>query len=251
MSMDQYRENYKEKGHFKIKNFFSSKDVENIILDMKSPQMGIQYLDDKSLLRRVEGVAHQTKNTVLANKKILNMLENVFFTPMSLFKDKYNVKPPKGEGFYAHYDGIFIWKDENGNDRNGWYEYAEEFFNVLVALDKCDLENGTLEVADQNNNNLSFSELLKNTKMNGTPQLKSEIEDEIIFNKVNLNPGDVVVFSHTCPHRSEANNSDIRFRRILYYTYNKESDGDNYLQYFKDKKLSNKDSSTSKALSSR
>ena len=84
------------------------------------------------MIRRKDTLGHidfmRGKYNVNNKHYILNMLKNVF-QPMTLFKDKYNVKPPKGEGFYAHYDGIYIWKDENGVNRNGWYEYSEEFFN--------------------------------------------------------------------------------------------------------------------------
>ncbi len=249
MDFIKYRERFLKKGCFKVDHLFSSEEVESIIRDLESTQSGTRYLDDKSNLRRIEGIVCNVKSTKLANERILNMLKNVF-QPMTLFKDKYNVKPPKGEGFYAHYDGIFIWKDENGVNRNGWYEYSEEFFNVLIALDKCDAENGTLEVVEQNNTNLTFKELLEHTKNNGTPELKPEIENKMKFKKINLEPGDVVVFSHTSPHRSESNNSE-RYRRILYFTYNKSIDGDHYSQYFLDKKMSNNRSKTSKALSSR
>ena len=52
-----------------------------------------------------------------------------------IFKDKYNAKPPGGEGFYTHYDGVFNWVNSKGDNKNGWYEYANNFVNILVAID--------------------------------------------------------------------------------------------------------------------
>ncbi len=251
MNIKKLRQSYEKNGHCKIENFFTKEEIKNILEDLENIKDGEKYLDEKSVLRRVEQVAYKKETLKNVNNKILAILEKIFGESMVLFKDKYNVKPPRGEGFYAHYDGIFIWKDENGIKRNGWHEYAQEFFNVLIAIDKCDEGNGTLEVANEIHSHLSFDEMLKNTKENGTPQLKEDVENSMEFHKINLNSGDMVLFSNRCPHRSEQNPSDTRYRRILYYTYNKLKDGDNYEQYFKDKKTSNKDSKISKALSSR
>ena len=52
---------------------------------------------------------------------------------------------------FTHYDGIFKWIDKNGKNRNGWYDYANEFFNVLVVLDDFLEENGPLEISQMHN----------------------------------------------------------------------------------------------------
>ena len=60
------------------------------------------------------------------------------------------------------------------------------------------------------------------------------------FEYINLNKGDICIFSNKCAHRSNKNKSKSS-RRILYYTYNKKKDGNNYNKYFLDKiKSSNK-----------
>ena len=152
-----------------------------------------------------------------------------------IFKDKFNLKPPGGEGFYAHYDGIFYFTDSENRKKRGWYEYGNSFVNVLLSLDDSNEENGTIEIAKSHKNN--FDELLKNTKNNGTPDLLSVVEKNNIFEKINLNAGDLVVFKNTCPHRSGINVSNSN-RRILYYTYLSQEFGSQYENYFKDKKMS-------------
>jgi ectoine hydroxylase-related dioxygenase (phytanoyl-CoA dioxygenase family) len=150
-----------------------------------------------------------------------------------------------GEGFFAHYDGIFMFKDENGADRKGWYEYTDNFVNVLVALDPCNKENGTIEIAKVHNG--SFENLLLNTKQNGTPEILDKIKTKINFYTIELNTGDIVIFNNLCPHKSEKNNSKQN-RGTLYYTYTQEKHGSFYEKHFIDKKNSknNKSKSLSK-----
>ena len=57
---------------------------------------------------------------------------------------------------------------------------------------------------------------------------------KIRFQNINLNKGDICLFSNRCAHRSNKNKSNSS-RRILYYTYNKKKDGNNYKKYFLDK----------------
>ncbi len=66
-----------------------------------------------------------------------------------------------------------------------------------------------------------------------------------LFKLINLDLGDMVIFSNTCPHRSGKNESE-NTRRVIYYTYTPSIYGSKYDQYFKDKKGSK---NKSKALS--
>ena len=84
---------------------------------------------------------------------------------------------------------------------------------------------------------MSFENLIKNTKQDGSPNLKIQYEKKLKFQKINLKKGDICFFASTCPHRSEKNLSKSS-RRIIYYTYNPKKFGDNYKKYFLDKKNS-------------
>ena len=64
--------------------------------------------------------------------------------------------------------------------------------------------------------------------------LKEEYVEKLNFKKVDLNPGDLLLFSHLCPHKSDKNNSENN-RRILYYTYAEGNNPNIYTDYFKDK----------------
>ena len=71
--------------------------------------------------------------------------------------------------------------------------------------------------------------------------MTEEIESETSFNLINLDIGDMVIFSNTCPHRSKKNDSD-KSRRIIYYTYSLEKNGSKYNEYFDDKEKSKNES---------
>jgi ectoine hydroxylase-related dioxygenase (phytanoyl-CoA dioxygenase family) len=185
-------------------------------------------------IRRLERFYNKTHYLNLLNKKNEKILELIFGEKFNIFKDKFNLKPPGGEGFNAHYDGIFYFKI---NKRNypGWYTYASSFINILIPFDNSNKKNGTIKIAKEDKK--KFAELLKNTKKNGTPELKTAYEKRLKFRYLNLSVGDICIFSNRCAHKSDSNKTKYN-RRILYYTYNKKSEGNFYKKYFFDKKKS-------------
>ncbi|WP_339862659.1 phytanoyl-CoA dioxygenase family protein [Paremcibacter congregatus] len=243
---------YQDRGYCVLPQIFTPEEVSALLQELDILQQAgggadiDRYRDDTGLLRRMERLYDKAPRLREMNGRMAGLLKDLFGSEMTIFKDKYNVKPPRGEGFYAHYDGIFQWRDAANRVRRGWYEYADEFYNVLLALDPCTPDNGPLEVAARHDG--GFETLLRNTRRNGTPELTERVAAQADFEKILLSPGDVVIFSHRCPHRSAVNATD-RSRRIIYYTYNKAVDGDYYAAYFRDKATSNKGSPTSKALS--
>jgi ectoine hydroxylase-related dioxygenase (phytanoyl-CoA dioxygenase family) len=226
------KEDYNSRGFFICKNFFTKEYVNILINEITHSKDNIKYFDKKNRLRRIEKLYDKGEFLIDANNKIIHLIKLIFDKEFLIFKDKFNAKPPGGDGFFAHYDGIFKFLDDKDNLRNGWYEYGDFFINALVALDDCDKENGTIELANFHEGN--FDELIKNTKNDGTPALKKDVENELSFEMIDLNIGDVVFFSNTCPHRSKKNNSN-RDRRILYYTYSLAKNGSKYEKYFFDK----------------
>ena len=220
-------------GYFIYKNFISKAFSKNIIKDINKSLNTVKYFDKNLNLRRIEKLYNKGDFLKILNIQILLLLKNIFRKDFIIFKDKFNAKPPGGDGFFAHYDGVFHFTNSKNEKKNGWYEYGDFFINVLVALDKCDRTNGSLELAKSHKGN--FKKLLKNTKNDGTPALKSEIESRLSFKLINLEIGDIVIFSNTCPHRSKKNRTKKQ-RRILYYTYSLKKNGSKYLKYFKNKK---------------
>ena len=176
---------YEEKGYCIIKDLLSVDLLEKAHKDILESKDTSVFKDQSGKLRRIESIYDKTSNLKLVYKSCLEILSNIFSKEFYIFKDKYNAKPPGGEGFFAHYDGIFEWIDADGNKRNGWYEYADMFVNVLASIDPMTAENGALEVSNEQKG--SFSELLKNTKGNNTPDLKKSVEDSLDFEKIIIN----------------------------------------------------------------
>lgn len=235
---------YNKDGFFIIKNFIDDSLLNNLFNEIISSDKTSKHFDRKGKIRRIEKIYDKGPSLIKINEIFKEKLKEIFGTDFHLFKDKYNAKPPNGEGFFAHYDGIFLWKDKDSNLHKGWHIYADEFVNVLVAIDNCTIENGALEISPINNGD--FDTLYKNTKKDGTPDLSAEYEKKLKFYPIILNRGDAVFFSSKCPHRSKRNLSKGD-RKTIYYTYNFAKDGDNYEKYFSDKEKSQ--NKTSKSLS--
>ena len=226
---------YKNKGYFIFKNLISKELLETAYDEILNCNSSTKYFDRLNRLRRIEEIYNKGKCLKQINEINVEFLKLIFKKDLNIFKDKYNDKPPGGEGFFAHYDGIFLWEDENSNIRKGWHDYAKEFFNCLIPIDTFTVHNGPLEISKVHKG--SFEELLENTKKDGTPNILEDIEKNLDFEKILISPGDVVVFSSMCPHRSSINNSSFG-RRSLYFTYNKSEEGDFYNLYFEEKRNS-------------
>lgn len=229
------KKHYDNTGYFICKNVFSPKFVSILIEEINNSKNTKKYYDKSNILRRIEKLYNKGVFLKKSNEIILKIINNIFSKDFTIFKDKFNAKPPGGEGFYAHYDGIFQFKDNKNVLRNGWYEYGNIFINALIALDKCDRLNGSIELANAHEGN--FDELLMKTLNDGTPAISKKIESKTKFSLINLEIGDVVFFSNTCPHRSGVNKSK-NYRRILYYTYTLANNGSAYDLYFDDKEKS-------------
>ena len=239
----EYKEKFKNDGYFVIKNFVDKNFIYKLIEEINNSKNTDKYYDSANNLRRIEKLFNKGQYLINLNKKISIILKDILDKDFLIFKDKFNSKPPGGEGFFAHYDGIFQFINSDNQKKKGWYEYGDFFVSALVALDNCNKENGTLELAKYHEGN--FEQLYENTKKDGTPALSEEAETKTTFNVIELDVGDMIIFSNKCPHRSKRNDSK-NDRRIIYYTYSLSENGSKYDQYFEDKENSK---NKSKALS--
>tara|TARA_B110000027_G_scaffold134231_1_gene165760 strand:+ start:173 stop:916 length:744 start_codon:yes stop_codon:yes gene_type:complete len=235
MKINKFINEFNTKGYFKVTQFINQNMIDKIIDEIKIITNITIYKDRKNQVRRLEQFYNKGLNLNKLNLKCCEFIKNTINKEVVIFKDKLNTKPSGGEGFSAHYDGVFRFKDANSKLQNGWYYYGDFFVNILLALDECTEQNGTIEIA--NSHDGDFNQLLKNTTNDGTPNLLSEVERKTSFEKIILQPGDIVIFKSTCPHRSKKNTSSTD-RKVLYYTYSDISNGSQYTNYFNDKKNS-------------
>ncbi|MCL6416940.1 phytanoyl-CoA dioxygenase family protein [Aestuariirhabdus sp. Z084] len=150
-----------------------------------------------------------------------------------LFKDKCNAKNPGGGAFKPHQDVIA-------------YNHLKPNYHITVAifLDESTVENGCLYFPKNYRDDLSDHHFpVQNTSGGALPILPSyeggdrhgviqqEVVNQIEWQAVLAQPGDVVIFDSYVPHYSEKNNSD-HSRRAMFYTFNAQGYGDFYDEYY-------------------
>jgi ectoine hydroxylase-related dioxygenase (phytanoyl-CoA dioxygenase family) len=139
--------------------------------------------------------------------RILEAVSALYGEQACLFKDKLIFKPPGAQGYAMHQDYI------------SWPSFPKSFVTVIVAIDPAGPESGATEV---------FPGYHQSGCLSPLDGMYHELTPERVdFSKgvvLNLEPGDIAIFSGYTPHRSAANRSN-RSRRLLYLSYNAVSDG--------------------------
>jgi hypothetical protein len=139
--------------------------------------------------------------------KLLGALAVLYGERACLFKDKLIYKPPGLTGYGLHQDWI------------AWPGFPRSFLTVLVPFDAADAGNGATELFPGYHKAGSLS-----VEDGHYHELPLSTVDESRGVLMNLEPGDVGIFGGFTPHRSAPNRS-TRWRRQLYLSYNKLSDG--------------------------
>jgi 2-aminoethylphosphonate dioxygenase len=139
--------------------------------------------------------------------RLLGALAALYGEPACLFKDKLIYKPPGLTGYALHQDWI------------GWPGFPRSFLTVLIPFDAAERDNGATEVFP------GYHHMGPLTEVDGDyHELPAGLVDASRGVLMELQPGDVGIFSGFTPHRSAPNRS-ARWRRQLYLSYNKLSDG--------------------------
>lgn len=138
--------------------------------------------------------------------RLLQVLAWLYGEPACLFKDKLIFKRPGMKGYGLHQDWI------------AWPGFPRSFLTVLVPLDSASRDNGCTEVFP------GYHQGSLSPEDGHYHELSSELVDETRGIPLELEPGDIAIFGGFTPHRSGINRSP-RWRRQLYLSYNKLSDG--------------------------
>lgn len=146
---------------------------------------------------------------VAHDDRIFDILQQIYGEPACLFKDKLIMKRPGMKGYGLHQDWI------------AWPDFPRSFLTVLVPLENANCTNGCTEVFPGYHSHGSLSE--ENGKYH---ELSTELIDESCGVLLELNRGDIAIFDGFTPHRSGPNLSEV-WRKQLYLSYNKLSDGGN------------------------
>jgi 2-aminoethylphosphonate dioxygenase len=181
--------------------------------------------DGRRLLNRMEDVLpyHAGFRALAVGRLLQGACGQLFGEPAVLFKDKINFKQPGGGGFEPHQDV-----------QAGWSRYARLHITALVTIDRSTIANGCLEMAQGYGSLDRRGPALIGKEWE--PLTEAELRD-VRWEAVEAEPGDAVLFDSFVPHRSAANHTGDQ-RRVLYYTYNRASEGDSLRQYYTDKRAS-------------
>lgn len=139
--------------------------------------------------------------------RILSIVSALYGEPACLFKDKLIFKPPGALGYAPHQDYI------------SWKSFPTSFVTVIVAIDPSGADNGATEVFP------GYHQSGCLTPKDGLyHELTADMVDLSKGVMLELQPGDIALFSGYTPHRSAPNRSK-ESRRLLYLSYNALSDG--------------------------
>ena len=145
-----------------------------------------------------------------------DMVSQCYRSEAILFKDKMNFKGPGGGNFLCHQDATAYSTED----------LAKRHISAMVAIDEATPRNGPLQVCAGRH----LEGIIKNVDGVVDP----EIEEEMKFEFVLVQPGDIVLFDSYLPHRSDANMSN-GWRRLAYLTFNIKAEGDLHAAYYKKK----------------
>lgn len=144
---------------------------------------------------------------IARDPRLLDVLHDVYGEPACLFKDKLIYKPPGATGYALHQDYI------------AWPTFPQSFASVIVPLDAATEGNGCTVIYPGRHRESCLSDADGDYH-----ELPMSCIDESAAVNLELEPGDVALFSGFTPHCSRANDS-TNWRRQLYFSYNAGSDG--------------------------
>lgn len=152
--------------------------------------------------------------------RLKHILKDLTGQDVVLWKDKLNFKRPGSTAYEPHQDFSAKW----------WLDGQSIMYNVGIAIDNCSAENGCLEVGL--GYNITRNDLFAGEETSGAiPAQDVENMDWKLFT---LAPGEAIVFTSFTPHRSAKNLSGNQ-RRMFYFTFSLESEGDLRESYFASK----------------
>lgn len=206
-------------------------------------------IEDRKVLTRIENFIHtnqEWKNICKYNGIISNLVGLICnddddnkddrnnHNPWYLYKEKLNIKPAGTSGFAPHLD----------NPSLSMIGLCDTFITIMIAIDDMTIDNGCLQVCKgnwTNNNKIPCvdNNIDSNINSNINPdnegrqgKISKEELNNLIFEDIICESGDIFLFSGWIPHRSGPNKTQLQ-RRCVFLTFNPNEDGDLREIYYK------------------
>lgn len=230
MLTEQEKETFEQHGYLIIRTALSVtettalQDWANEVHDwqVKEDSSFMPYAEvnaeGKHVLSRTENFVdlHEGLSALLQGEKLLGFLRDLSGEDVVLFKEKINYKLAGSGGFAAHIDA-------------GAYTQVKdvEHLTILVAIDAADMSNGCMEVVDGSHK--------LEVPIGSDNCIARDWTQEQHWTPVELDPGDVLIFGSYLAHRSGLNRSNQN-RKALYATYNRSTEGDHRMEYYRQRR---------------
>ncbi|HKD37313.1 MAG TPA: phytanoyl-CoA dioxygenase family protein [Pirellulales bacterium] len=216
-------ENYSRDGYLILRRVFNDADIAAMASEAKTLFERRELIDTNNIRCRWQDHCESGEclfdcfdpvidigpvaRAIACDERILAPLRALYDDDAHLFKDKLIFKPPGAKGYALHQDYI------------AWKEFPESFTTVIVAIDPADASNGATEL---------YSGYHPGGYMSPRDGMYHELSADAVDPSrrvsLELDPGDIAIFSGFTPHCSEPNRSN-RWRRQLYLSYNANQDG--------------------------
>jgi ectoine hydroxylase-related dioxygenase (phytanoyl-CoA dioxygenase family) len=221
-------------GYVVLREFYSPEEVQrlSVWLDELRDSDGTEneiatYFETspssgETVLVRAEyllGAQSPQMSDMLLKADALRVLTDVLGDEPLLFKEKANYKLPGCRSDLLHQD-----------QAAGWGTYADYFVTLLIAVDENRIDNAAVSFRRNKHHELRLLGPEWQVLSEDEPPFQPETDYEVVEAK----PGDVVLFDCYVPHGSPANLSGAA-RRNLYLTFNRKTDGDQRMAYYRDK----------------
>jgi hypothetical protein len=153
---------------------------------------------------------------LLTSGELPALASELFGEPAVLFKEKINFKLAGSGAFAAH------------QDAPAYTQFGQTLHvTVAICIDAATPANGCLEFAGGRHRQVTYAHPSPDNLI-----IAPAVEDEMEFEPVVAERGDVLIFDSYVPHRSPINRSD-RPRRMIFATYGRLSEGDHRAAYYR------------------
>lgn len=223
---------YCTKGYVLLVNFFNNREMSILKTGAKYLQnmpeiVGgpMKYFEKSQsngeiILNRVENFCSYLPlvNNIVQSNKIRLLIRELTTRDYIIFKDKINYKLPGGGGFKPHQDGAAFNKFVN-----------DELVTIMIPIHMSNEANGCLRIPKY-----EYKKTLLPHK-NGSIAKFERCSDNVDWQNIYMNPGDILCFSSYLVHQSKDNLSNLA-RNCYFLTFSPSELGDQRENYFKFKR---------------